>query len=521
MKLRYVTVFTMVFLFVGAILSAPADAREQVVRVALKASDIRSIDPHYGTTTIDYACIDPMFNALVRFKPGDIDPEKIQPDLAERWNISPDGLVWTFYLRKGVQFHKGYGELTAEDVKFSLDKAANKDTSGFAKDFDALEKVEIIDKYTVRLTFREKVPSVLGLLTDYHGGFIVSKKAVEEMGLEKFKTNPIGTGPFMLDEYVPKQKLVEVRHEEYFRGRPLLDRVEFWFMPDASSREMAFRKGEIDICEGEREQAWVDKMSKVPGTVIDIFGPGETLTLHFNTSKKPLDDIRVRKALAYAINREELMDFLGKDVTEPLVSPIPTSYLGGTTDLPLYRYDPEKAKALLKEAGLEKGFSLTKVITEMSDYRRPMEQIQAQFRRIGVDMKMDVIAHSAYHSQIRKDVNPIVLYVCARFPTADPILTQFYHSKSIVGTPTAITNFSHYDKIDDLIEQARGETQMEKQKGLWATAQRKILEDAVAYPLCVTKFVFARKDSVDLGYEMKSTLTLVDTIKWNTRILEK
>jgi len=521
MKLRYVTVFAMVFLLVGVMLSASADAREQVVRVALKASDIRSIDPDYGTTTIDYACIDPMFNALVRFKPGDIDPEKIQPDLAEGWNVSPDGLVWTFYLRKGVKFHKGYGELTAEDVKFSLEKAANKDTSGFAKDFDALGKVEVIDKYTVRLTFKEKVPSVLGLLTDYHGGFIVSKKAVEEMGLEKFKTNPIGTGPFMVHEYVPKQKLVEVRHDGYFRGRPLLDRVEFWFMPDASSREMAFRKGEIDICEGEREQAWVDKMGKVPGTVIDIFGPGETLTLHFNTSKKPLDDIRVRKALAYAISREELMDFLGKDVTEPLVSPIPTSYLGGTTEVPLYTYDAEKAKTFLKQAGLEKGFTLKEVITEMSDYRRPMEQIQEQLRRIGVKVQMDVIAHSAYHGQIRKDVNPIVLYVCARFPTADPILRQFYHSKSIVLTPTAITNFSHYDKIDNLIEQASRETQTEKQKALWAKAQRSILEDAVAYPLCITKFVFARKDYVDLGYEMKSTLTLVDTIKWNTRILEE
>jgi len=150
----------------------------------------------------------------------------------------------------------------------------------------------------------------------------------------------------------------------------------------------------------------------------------------------------------------------------------------------------------------------------------PMEQIQEQLRRVGVQVQMDVIAHSAYHGQIRKDANPIVLYVCARFPTADPILRQFYHSKSIVTTPTAITNFSHYDKIDDLIDRASRETETEKQKALWAEAQRKILEDAVAYPLCITKFVFARKDYVDLGYEMKSTLTLVDTIKWNTRILE-
>ena len=428
MRLRSIGILTMVVLFVATVFSAPAEARQQVVRVALKASDIRSLDPHYGTTTIDYACIDPMFNALVRFKPGDIDPEKIQPDLAEGWNVSRDGLVWTFYLRKGVKFHKGYGELTAEDVKYSLEKAANKDTSGFAKDFDALDKVEVIDPYTVRLTFKEQVPSVLGILTDYHGGFIVCKKAVEEMGLEKFKTNPIGTGPFMLKDYVPKQKLVAVRHEQYFRGRPQLDKVEFWFMPDSSSREMAFRKGEIDICEGEREQAWINKMKKVPGTTVDVFGPGETLTLHVNTTKKPLDNKQVREALAYTISRQELMDFLGKDVTVPLVSPIPPEYLGGITSVKRYDSDLAKAKQLLKEAGLGKGFTIKKVITEMSDYRRPMEQIQAQLRRVGIDMQMDVITHSAYHSQIRKDVNPLVLYVCARFPTADPILTQFYHS---------------------------------------------------------------------------------------------
>jgi peptide/nickel transport system substrate-binding protein len=130
--------------------------------MALKASDIRSLDPHYGTTTIDYACIDPMFSGLVRFKPEDINPEKIEPDLAERWERSKDGLVWTFYLRKGVKFHKGYGELTAEDVKFSLEKAANKATSGFAADYAALAKVEALDKYTVRLTFKSAIPSVLG-----------------------------------------------------------------------------------------------------------------------------------------------------------------------------------------------------------------------------------------------------------------------------------------------------------------------------------------------------------------------
>ncbi len=517
---RYWFFLVLGVILVGTGLMSPVLAQEKVVKMALKASDIRSLDPHFGTTTIDYACIDPMFNGLVRFKPEDINPEKIEADLAEKWERSKDGLVWTFYLRKGVKFHKGYGELTAEDVKFSLEKAANKATSGFAGDYAALDKVEVIDKYTVRITFKSAIPSVLGILTNYHGGYIVSKKAVEEKG-DKFKFDPIGTGPFMLSEYVPKEKVVEVRNPDYFRGKAKLDKIEVWLMPDASSREMAFRTGEIDIVEGEREQAWINKMRQIPGTAIDIFGPGELLVLHLNMTKKPLDDIRVRKAICHAINLNELMTFLGPDVTEKLVSPIPMSYLGGTDKVPRYEFNPAKAKQLLAEAGYPKGLDLPMVITEMSDYRRPMEQIQEQLRKVGINLKTDVITHSAFHEQIRKDVNPLVLYVCARFPTADPLLTQFYYSKSIVGTPTAITNFSHYNKIDDLIEKARVEIDPNKQKALWAEAQVKIMEDAVALPLCITRFVFARKNYVDLGYEMKSTLTLVTTIKETTDIRKK
>ena len=102
---------------------------------------------------------------------------------------------------------------------FLIEKAANKATSGFASDYAALSKVEAVDKYTVRLTFKNPIPSVLGILANYHGGYIISKKAYEEKG-DKFKFDPIGTGPFMLKEYVPKEKVVEARHPDFFRGKP-------------------------------------------------------------------------------------------------------------------------------------------------------------------------------------------------------------------------------------------------------------------------------------------------------------
>jgi len=511
-------VFLLVALILSVLVFPPlAPAQEKIVRMALRASDIRSLDPHDGTTAAEYACVDSMFNALVRFEPEDMNPEKIEPDLAEKWERSKDGLAWTFYLRKGVKFHKDYGELTAEDVKFSLEKAADKTASRFAADYATVDKVEAINPHTVRITFKHAIPSALAILTNYHGGYIVSKKAVLEKG-NKFKFDPIGTGPFMLKEYIPKEKVGMGRHPDFFRRRSKLDRIEFWFMPDASSREMAFRKGEIDIVEGERGQVWVNKMREIPETAVEIFGPGETLVLHFNRTQKPLDDIRVRRAICHAISLDELTKSLGRDLTEQLLSPIPMNYLGGTAKVRRYEFDPEKAKKLLAEAGYPNGFEMSMVITEMSDYRQPMEQIQEQLQRVGIRMRLDVVTHTAFHQQIRKDVNPLVLYICARFPTADPLLTQFYHSKSIVGTPSAITNFSHYDQIDDLIEQARLETNPKKQKALWVKAQKRIIEDAVALPLCITKFAFARKTYVNPGYEMRSTLTLVTPIKETTDI---
>jgi peptide/nickel transport system substrate-binding protein len=148
--------------------------------MALMASDIRSLDPHYGTTTVDYAIIDPIFSGLVRCKPGNIDPEKIEPDLAESLRRSKDGLLWTFLLRKGVELHKGYGKLTAEDVNFSLEKAANRATSGFAAEYSAIYKIEVVGKHTIRMTFKHRIPTALGLLANYHGGYIVSKSAMQE-----------------------------------------------------------------------------------------------------------------------------------------------------------------------------------------------------------------------------------------------------------------------------------------------------------------------------------------------------
>ena len=488
-------------------LLAPVRAAEKVVNLAYGAQGPGQLDPHLSTKSQDTIVFGMMFNGLVRFKPGSISPESIEPDLATKWESSPDGLVWTFHLRHGVKFHRGYGELTAADVVYSFERAADPKRSSVASDYKEFKKVEAVDPYTVRITLSQPVPSLLGLVVNYHGGDIVSKKAAEEMGAN-FKLSPVGTGPFAFAEYKQGQYVRLVANKAYFRGRPKIDAINYHYIPSEASRELAYTNGEIDEYLGKREERWVERVKKTKGLDVDVFGPGELRTLHLNMTVKPLNDIRVRKAIAYAINRDELRALIGKSVTSATYSPVPNGYLGETSDVPKYPYDPKKAKALLAEAGYGKGLKLSAIITKNAALLRPMEAIQAQLRRVGINLDLTVVEHAAFHAQIRKDLSSLVLYGAARFPIADTYLTQFYHSRSIVGSPTAVTNFSHCAVADAEIDAARKETDLARQKELWAKAQQKIMDAVCAVPLFEQLQVWARRDTIHYGFPLKGSMSL-------------
>jgi peptide/nickel transport system substrate-binding protein len=493
-------------LVLSSIALSPAKA-ETVLNFAGGGKDAGQLDPHMSTKSPDKVLFGMMFNGLVRFRPGSMSPETIEPDLAESWESSPDGLVWTFHLRKGVQFHRGYGELTADDVVYSLTRAGNPKISAVSSDYASFASVEAVDKYTVRITLKNAVPSLLSLVANYHGGNVISKKAGQEMG-DNFKLKPVGTGPFALIEYKSRQYVKLAAHTGYFRGAPKIDVLNYLYVPSDSSRELAFKKGELDVFLGKREERWIDRMKKLKTLTVDVFEPGELRTLHMNTTSKPLDDIRVRKAIAHALDREELRAFVGNSVTRATWSPVPNGYLGQASDLPRYEHDPAKARALLKEAGYGGGVTVKAIITKRNSLLSPMQIIQEQLRRVGITLELEVVEHTAFHAQIRKDASPMVLYGAARFPIADTYLTQFYHSRSIVGTPTAVTNFSHCDVADAEIDAARVETDPAKQKALWAAAQRKLMEKVCSVPLFEQLQVWARRNNVDYGFDLEGTLSL-------------
>ncbi|MCU4181533.1 ABC transporter substrate-binding protein [Bosea sp. BH3] len=487
----------------------------ETLQVAVGTSDITNIDPHRANG-FDSMLLSNVFDGLVRFPPGSADPAKLEADLAERWETAPGGKSWTFHLRKGVKFQGGFGEVSADDVVFSLKRAADPKTSSFAGNFSAIADVVKVDEMTVRVELKYADAGLLGLLSNFNGGRIVSKKAAEQLGAG-FSAKPVGTGPFAIAEHVPQQYVRLTANKDSFRGAPKIDEVFWRFVLSDSSRDLAFQSGQLDMIYGRREQRWVTQVKARPDTVVDIFGLGEFRTLHINRSIKPLDDIRVRQAIAAAIDVDQIVRFVGPDVAKKGCSIVPPGYRGEDCSWTV-KADVARAKALLKEAGHPDGITLTVVVSNISSQLPIMEVIQNQLGKAGIKLDMKVVDHPTYQQQIRQNASALVFYGAARFPVADTYLTEFYHSAATVGKPTAITNFSHCAIADAEIEQARKETDAAKQMAVWKTAQEKINNDVCAVPLFELQQVWARSKKVDYGYELKGAINIAPQITEKTTV---
>ncbi len=486
------------------------------LRYGVNSRDIRRLDPMAGPNSNDKTVLAAIFNGLVRTTPGEVNAERLEPDLAESWESSKDLKTWTFKLRKGVEFHQGYGEFTSADVIFSLERAKDKKTNVYYKSYQPFGKIEALDKHTVRVHLKSPQTALFLLPTvlDWQAGMVLSKKAAEKLG-DKLKTTPVGTGPYEFNEYISQEKLVLLRNENYFRGKPGFEKVEFRMLPDPSSRTLAFKAGELDIMDVDREQRSIDQV-KGSGVVIESFGPASVHKLHIDRNRKPLNDLRVRQAIAYAINRDDIVRFIGQDVAEALYSVIPAQFVGGLDPVPeklKYNHDPARAKKLLAEAGVPNGFSIDPVyISERPQFRRPMEIIQNQLGQVGIKINLSVIAHPAWHTKNDEGSNPLVLRAATRFPTANFVLEEFF-----LGGGKR--NFSHFSAADAELKRAQAETNLEIQKKLWREAQIKILEDVAAVPTHILNTVVARKAKVDLGFtKLEASLSGGLPIKWNARL---
>lgn len=367
--------------------------------------DVSTLDPAIGYDWQNWSMIKSLFDGLMDYEPGTTN---LMTDLAEDYTISDDGTIFTFKLREGVKFHNGR-EMTAEDVKYSLDRVTNPATQspgagffGSIKGFDAvaagdatsLEGVTVVDPYTVKIELSRPDATFLHVMA-INFSSIVPKEAVEEFGAD-FGKHPVGTGAFSLEEWTLGQRLVFKRNEDYWRaGVPKLDEITFEVGQEPVVALLRLQRGEADIPGDGIPPAKFLEVTKDPQYKDLIIEGGQLHTgyVTMNVKMPPFDKLEVRKAVNMAINKDRVVRIInGRAV--PANQPLPPTMPGYDNEYTGYAYDPEAAKALLAEAGLADGFETELYVYNTDPNPRIAQSIQADLAEIGIKAEIKALAQA-------------------------------------------------------------------------------------------------------------------------------
>ncbi|MBY5340499.1 ABC transporter substrate-binding protein [Rhizobium leguminosarum bv. viciae] len=493
---------------------ARAASDPNVIRIGIAAGGPRTSDPNLTTQGGDNWATEQMYEQLVRPADGTFAtaPDQYLPTLATEWKMSPDAKTWTFKLREGVQFHKGYGEMTADDVVFSYKRAIAGGTNMAI--LSNIADVVADGPYGVTVSLKTADVNLLGTTIFSNNTSIVSKKAVDAIGAEKFQTDAVGTGPYELTRFDPQWGTAMKRHEAYWGEKAKTPNVECVYMADTTSRTLALLSGDVDMIEAVRAPGWVDSMlQRDPTLIIDMTSPGSFNTLHVNLNRKPFDNLKVRQALMYAIDRHAIADAL-KPMGGFTAGLQPVFFPAGfkTEDLPpelQYKPDPEKAKALLAEAGFPDGFDFDSNCSQREDYSSIMLIVQEQLRAVGMRMNLKIGDHTAYHADNKMDKNTLALH-SSSYP---PIPTQLYFQQLSVKSEVKSDgsgglNYSHYGVaipgIDDILDKALQSTDFNTYVDNCKKIELQVLRDLPLIGLASLSFTVARNARLDLGYKVQS-----------------
>lgn len=493
---------------------ARAASDPDTIRIGIAASGPRSSDPNYTTQGGDNWATEQMYEQLVRPDDGTFatTPDQYRPTLATEWSASSDAKTWTFKLRQGVQFHKGFGEMTAEDVVFSFKRAMADGTN--KPILSNVADVVANGPYEVVITLKNSDVNLLGTTIFLNNTSIVSKKAYDQIGAEKFKGDAVGTGPYELTRFDNQWGTALKRHETYWGEKAKIAKVESVYIADTTARTLALLSGDVDMIEAVRAPGWVDSMlQRDPTLQFDMTSPGSFNTLHINLKRKPFDNIKVRQAIMYAVDRHAVGNAL-KPMGGFTAGLQPDFFPGGfkTEDLPpelQYNYDPDKAKALLAEAGFPDGFDFDSNVSQREDYASIMLIVQEQLRSVGMRMNLHIGDHTAYHADNQHDKNTLALHSSSYPPIPTQLYIQQLSTKAEVKPDgSGGINYSHYGVvmpgIDDLLAKALQATDYKAYVDYCKQIELQVLRDLPLIGMSTLSFTVARNARLDLGYKVQS-----------------
>jgi peptide/nickel transport system substrate-binding protein len=466
-------------------LVAPAMAQTPTnVLVVGQIAEPQSLDPQHVSAVNDFRILMNVYDGLVRYRDGTLE---VEPALATDWSISEDGLEYTFNLREGVSFHDG-SPLDAEAVVFSFERMIDEDhphhtgTFPLSFYFSAVEAVEAVDDMTVKFTLNEPFAPFLSNLA-YPAGLIVSKAAVEEHG-EDFDRNPSGTGAFRFVEWQSNTRVVVERNEDYWDGAAQLEAVIFRPITDANTRVASMLSGEIDV------------MVEVPPDNVATFADGSEFEVHeqagphlwfliLNAKEGPFTDVRVRQAVNYAVNKESLVTDVLQGTATVAAGPTPPAFNWAyNEDLDPYPYDPERARELLAEAGIDEGTELTFYVTEggsgMLDPVSMGTAIQADLQAVGLDVNIETYEWNTFLSEVNAGLEGKADMAEMAWMTNDPDTLPYLALRTEAWPEEGGFNSGYYSnpEVDEILAEARTSTDQEERAELYKQMQEIVYEDA-------------------------------------------
>ncbi|MCL5076212.1 MAG: ABC transporter substrate-binding protein [Chloroflexi bacterium] len=430
-----------------------------------------------------------IYDYLARFD----EKMDVHPELAEKWEVSPDGLSWTFHLRKNVKFHDGT-PFNAAAVKFTFDRLVDPKMAFLNRGLFApvIKSVDVIDDYTVRFVTTVPFGPLLNYLA-HHSAGIVSPAAVQKWGKD-FPQHPVGTGAFALQELTPGEKVVLVKNKDYFKGAPKIDKLIFRPVPEDGTRSAMLETGEADIATAIGA-ADVARLKANPKLNVIVRQSLQAQYIGFNVLHPPFDGPKVRQAFNYAIDKKGIVDTLFQglfQVSDSVLTPGTFGYKSQGA----YPYDPDKAKQLLAEAGwkpgptgvLEKAGKPLKIVLWMPEKLYPSdvrlgEVVQAQLRKIGVEVSLVKQEAGAYFSLLKVPADKATydLFEWAFVPsTGDGYQTL---QNNILSDKTDVPGYFNYmryknPKVDELISLIGSTTNKEERLKHFAAVQEILWKDA-------------------------------------------
>ncbi|MDQ3461336.1 MAG: ABC transporter substrate-binding protein [Deinococcota bacterium] len=467
-------------------------AQSGTLEIAVDQSPV-GLDPHVATAFSTFAVIGQIYDGLLELN-ADL---QLEPALAESWEVADDGLSYTFTLREGVLFHNGRA-MTSEDVVYSFERIMAEATgSPLASRFDTVAEVTAQDEATVVFTLAEPFAPFLANLLSLS---VVPREVVEEN--EGLQQVAVGTGPFVLREWVPDVYLLLEANPDYYReGEPGVAAIRYNIVPEASTRAAGLRSGSYHLLP-DVDPATAETLRGAQGvTLLASQDLGYSL-LGLNVTRPPLDDARVRRAINLAIDREEIVEavYFGNAVPGGPLSPGLGDWALSTEEFDCYTPDPEAARALLAEAGYENGFELEilgfgtiRVVSDLA------QVVQAQLRDVGIDATVNIEEFGQFVQDWRN--SNFDAFVSLNGGSTDP--DGYLHRTFYTGGSTNVYLYSD-PEVDRLLDEGRTTTEEEARYQVYAELQRKLACEGPIVHVAYATLFSAHREGV-LGFEQLPT----------------